>query len=83
MAILLSEDEEVKSSFGLIFLKEQIENKQTISWIPYKIQLTSANKELIYEKKSSDTVISFLVYYGSSHKHGFCGRRKSKDLSTF
>ncbi|MBI2996160.1 MAG: hypothetical protein HYY52_05575 [Candidatus Melainabacteria bacterium] len=42
MAKLVSEDEEIKSSLELIFLKDKTE-------IPYKIILQSAEKKLIYE----------------------------------
>ena len=49
MAKLLSEDEEIKSSLELIFLKDKIENKVAISWIPYKIVLVSGEKKIIYE----------------------------------
>lgn len=49
MAILISEDEEIKSSLELIFLRDKIKNKITISWVPYKIVLTSGEKKLIYE----------------------------------
>ena len=45
MAKLLSEDEEIKSSLELIFLKDKIENKVAISWIPYKIVLVSGEKK--------------------------------------
>ena len=49
MAKLISEDEEIKSSLELLFLKDKIKNKIAISWIPYKIILTSGEKSLIYE----------------------------------
>ena len=49
MARLISEDEEIKSSLEIIFLKDQIKNKVAISWIPYKIILESGEKKLIYE----------------------------------
>ena len=49
MAKLISEDEEIKSSLELIFLKDKIENKVAISWIPYKIVLVSGEKKLTYE----------------------------------
>ncbi len=49
MAKLISEDEEIKSSLELIFLKDEIKNKVAISWIPYKIVLQSGEKKIIYE----------------------------------
>ena len=49
MAKLISEDEEIKSDLELFFLKDKIKNKPSISWIPYKIILTSGEKKLIYE----------------------------------
>ena len=49
MAKLVSEDEEIKSNLELIFLKNKIENKPAISWIPYKIILQSGEKKLTYE----------------------------------
>ena len=55
MATLLSEDENIKSSFQLVFEKDQIENKHTISWVPYKIVLHSGEKELIYKKEKNNT----------------------------
>ncbi len=55
MATLLSEDENVKSKFQLIFEKDQVENKEAISWIPYKIILQSGEKELIYSRKKNNT----------------------------
>ncbi len=50
MAKLISEDEEIKSSFSLIFLEEKLEVKKLISWIQYKIVFQSGEKELVYEK---------------------------------
>ncbi len=54
MAKLISEDEEIKSSLELIFLKDKIKNKVAISWIPYKIILISGEKNLIYELESKN-----------------------------
>ena len=54
MAILLSEDEQVKSSFKLLFVKDQVKKKPSMSWISYKVLLKSAEKELIFEKKSNN-----------------------------
>ena len=51
MAQLLSEDKQVTTSFNLILLKDKIQDKISISWIPYKLVLKSADKELTYEKK--------------------------------
>lgn len=53
MAKLVSEDDEVKSSFELILLKNQIENRPSIAWVPYKIVLYSSDKQLIYEKEKN------------------------------
>lgn len=49
MAKLLSEDDQVKSAFNLVILKEQMKSKVSISWVPYKLTLKSADKELVYE----------------------------------
>ena len=54
MAKLTSEDDQVKTSFELIFLNDEIKNKPAISWVPYKIVLTSAGKELIFEKQNNN-----------------------------
>lgn len=54
MAKLLSEDETVISSLELILLKDQIKDKTSISWIPYKILLSSAKQKLVYEKTTND-----------------------------
>ncbi len=54
MAKLVSDDEEIKSSLELILLKENIEDKVAISWIPYKIILNSGEKELTYEPGSKN-----------------------------
>ena len=54
MAKLISEDKEIKSSLELIFLKDKIENKVAISWIPYKIILQSGEKKLTYELESKN-----------------------------
>ena len=54
MAILLSEDNEVKSSLELIFLKNKLQDKKTISWIPYKLILKSAKKELTFETEANN-----------------------------
>ena len=53
MAQLLSEDKQVTTSFSLNFLKDKIQDKISISWIPYKLVLKSADKELTYEKDDS------------------------------
>ena len=53
MARLISEDEHVKSSFEIVLLKNQIEKKPSISWIPYRIILMSSDKSLVYEKKNN------------------------------
>ncbi len=49
MAKLISEDEEIKSSLELLLLKNKIQNKVAISWIPYKIILQSGEKKSVYE----------------------------------
>ncbi len=54
MAKLISEDEQVKSSFELILLKEKIEKRPGISWLPYKIVIKSSEKELVYEKENNN-----------------------------
>ena len=54
MAKLLSEDDQVKTSFELILLKDEIKNKPAISWIPYKIVLTSAEKKIVFEKQETN-----------------------------
>ena len=54
MAKLISEDEEIKSSLELILLKDKIENKIAISWIPYKIILQSGDKKITYELDSKN-----------------------------
>ena len=51
MAILLSEDESVKSSFELTLSKDQIKNKPSLSLINYKLVLVSGENKLVYEKK--------------------------------
>ena len=45
MAILLSEDEEIKTSIELIVLPSS-------SWLPYKLVLTSGNQKLVFAKDS-------------------------------
>ena len=52
MAILFSEDEQVKTSLELVLLKNKLEDKGVISWIPYKLILRSDVKELVYEKEN-------------------------------
>lgn len=54
MARLTSEDEQIKTSFELILLKEKFESKHDISWISYKLVLQSAKQKLIYEKEKND-----------------------------
>ena len=54
MAKLISEDEEIKSSLEQILLKDKIENKIAISWIPYKIIFQSGEKKLTYELDSKN-----------------------------
>ena len=54
MAILLSEDSEVKSSLELVFLKNKLQDKKTVSWTPYKIVLKSAKQELVYETEANN-----------------------------
>lgn len=54
MAKLISEDEEVKSGFELILLKDKIEKRSGFSWISYKIILESSDKKLVYEKENNN-----------------------------
>ena len=54
MAKLVSDDEEIKSSLEIFLLKNNIENKPAISWIPYKIILNSGEKNLTYELDSKN-----------------------------
>lgn len=54
MAKFISEDKEVKSSIEILLLKDKLKQKPSISWVPYKLIVNSANKELIYEKKDGD-----------------------------
>lgn len=54
MARLISEDEQVKSSIELVLLKDQIQYKPNISWIPYEIILNSGNKKLLYKKEKGN-----------------------------
>ena len=49
MAKLVSEDEEIKSSLEIFFLKDKIQNKVAVSWVPYRILLQSGEKKLTYE----------------------------------
>lgn len=51
MAILYSEDENIKTSIEILILKEEVKSKNPISWVPYKILLKSADKELSYKKE--------------------------------
>ncbi len=52
MPQLISEDEEIKSSFSLMLLPDKADEKMSISWVPYKIILNSGDKKLIYEKQT-------------------------------
>lgn len=52
MAKLLSEDNQVKTSIEIILLKDQMQNKPSISWIPYELILCSADKEVVYKKEN-------------------------------
>ncbi len=54
MAKLISEDEEIKSSLEIIFFKDKIQDKVSISWIPYKLFLISGEKKLTYELEQKD-----------------------------
>ncbi|GEM_PF-2330936 len=54
MAKLLSEDEAVVSSLELVLLKDQIRDKTSISWVPYKIMVSSAKQKLVFEKIKND-----------------------------
>ena len=54
MAKLISEDEQVRTSFELILIKDQVKNKPGISWIPYKLIIESGYKKLTYEKEDNN-----------------------------
>ena len=54
MAKLICEDDQVKTSFEIIFLKDKFEKRTGISWIPYKIILESSDKKLIYERENNN-----------------------------
>lgn len=54
MAKLISEDKNVKSSIEIVLLKDKLKQKPPISWVPYKLVVSSASKELVYEKKDGD-----------------------------
>ena len=54
MALLISEDEIIKTSFEINFLKDKCETKLPISWIPYKLILQSAEKNLIFETPTAN-----------------------------
>lgn len=54
MAILHSEDNKVRSSIEFFLLKDQIQHKPSISWIPYEIILNSGNKKLLYKKETNN-----------------------------
>ena len=53
MAKLTSEDENITSSIEIFFLAEQIKQKPSNTWIPYKLILKSGIKEITYQKKDS------------------------------
>lgn len=55
MARLSSEDEQIKTSFDLIILKDKIKKKPAISWVPYELILQSHDKKLIYKKDNVGT----------------------------
>lgn len=55
MALLSSEDEQVKTSFEIKLLIDNLTDKKDISWIPYTLNLISANKELLYKKEDGGT----------------------------
>ena len=54
MAKLLSEDEQVKTKFELILLKDKIEHRPGISWVSYKLVLESSEKKIIYERENNN-----------------------------
>ena len=54
MAKLISEDENVQTSFEIILLKDKIEKRPNISWVPYKIILESSDKKLVYERENNN-----------------------------
>lgn len=53
MSKLLSEDNQVITVFEVVILKELFQKKELISWVPYKLIIKSADKELIFEKKDN------------------------------
>ena len=54
MAKLISEDENVKTSFEIILLEDKFEKRPRISWVPYKIILESSDKKLVYERENNN-----------------------------
>lgn len=55
MPKLLSEDKQVITIFEVVLLKELLQKKENISWVPYKLIIKSADKELVFEKKEKKT----------------------------
>ncbi len=49
MALLLSEDENVLSSFEFNFLREHIKKKPELCWIPYQLNLKSGCNSLSFK----------------------------------
>ena len=54
MAKLICEDDQVKTGFEIIFLKDKFEKRTAISWVPYKIILESSDKKLVYERENNN-----------------------------
>ena len=54
MAKLISEDEQVRTSFELILIKNQVKNKPGVSWISYKLIIESGYKKLTYENEDNN-----------------------------
>ncbi len=54
MAILHSEDKSIKSRFEIRIVKEEIKNKENLSWVPYELLLKSGEKELLFKKDTND-----------------------------
>lgn len=54
MAKLVSEDNEVRSTFELLLLKDKYNLKENISWVSYKLILESNSKKITYEKEKDE-----------------------------
>lgn len=54
MPKLISEDQNIISSLEFKFLKDQIQYRPEFCWIPYEINLVSANKMISYSSDHKD-----------------------------